>query len=229
MLTVVCWYWRQPNRQVVYKPDHVRIWANMISRNLTIPHRLLCITDREREIDFMPTYPLWTEPEIQNPQWGPNRPQCYRRLKAFSEEMRPILGDRFISMDIDCVITGNLDQIFGRTDDFIINQGTTSQNCYNGSMWMMDTGARRQVWDSFDGMASVNKASRWLGSDQAWIRECLGPFEKTWSIRDGVTSWLRTRRIPKWQLGDTKIVFFQGELKPWEDSAKTEWVEEHYR
>jgi len=228
MLTVVCWLWRQESRAVGYKPEYVNTWARMVSRNLTIPHRLLCITDNPEGIEIE-TYPLWDDPKVDNPNWGITRPQCYRRLKAFSKEMTPILGGRFVSIDLDCVVTGSLDSLLDRDDNFIINRGLTQKNTYNGSMWMMDTGCRSHVWETFDPVESPKQASRWLGSDQAWMRESLGPFEKTWGPEDGVAAYLKINRIPRWHALDTKIVFFQGTIKPWDSTAqKHKWIKDNY-
>jgi len=229
MLTVVSWFWRQKGNSIPYRPEYVNVWASMVRRNLTIPHRLLCITEDPRGIEIE-TYPLWEDFGIKNPQWNLAKPQCYRRLKAFSEEMRPILGDRFVSMDIDCVITGNIDSLLSRTEDFIINRGRSRKNTYNGSMWMMNTGARSSVWTEFKGQESVQKASQWMGSDQAWIRECLGPDEATWGPEDGIGAYSQIRVIPKWQPQDTKIVFFQGSYKPWSNGAdRIGWIKEHWQ
>jgi hypothetical protein len=230
MLTVVCWLWRQESRTVLYKPEYVDVWANMLRRNLTIPHRLLCITDNPSDIKTVETYPLWEDLGVNNPKWGHTRPQCYRRLKAFSEEMRPILGDRFVSMDLDCVILGNIDAILSRPEEFIINRGTTQKNPYNGSLWMMNTGCRSFVWDTFDPETSPKQAERWLGSDQAWMREALGPNEATWGIEDGITNYLHVARIPRWNPKDTKIVFFQGTVKPWDSTAlQRRWIKDNWR
>ena len=227
MLTVVSWFWRQKGNSVPYHPEYVNVWARMVRRNLTIPHRLLCITEDPTEIE---TYPLWEDLGISNPQWNLTKPQCYRRLKAFSEEMRPILGDRFVSMDIDCVITGNIDDLLSRQEDFIINRGRTFKNTYNGSMWMMNTGARDRVWSEFNGVESVQKASKWMGSDQAWMRECLGPDEATWGPEDGIDAFIHLRSNPKWKVGNTRIVFFQVSYKPWSNGAQNiEWIREHWR
>ena len=229
MLTVVSWFWVQKNSSIVYKPEYVNVWARMVARHLTIPHRLLCITDSPKGIDIE-TYPLWDDLGINNPQWGNSRPQCYRRLKAFSKEMQPVLGDRFVSMDIDCVILDNLDEILGRDDDFVINRGRTYKNSYNGSMWMMDTGCRDFVWSDFKGEESVRQAGKWMGSDQAWMREALGPDEKTWGPEHGIEAFSHTRGIPKWKPNKSKIVFFQGSYKPWSNGAdKIDWIKDNWK
>jgi hypothetical protein len=229
MITVVTWLWSQKGRQVLYKPEYVNTWARMISRNLTIPHRLLCITDNPEGIEIE-TYPLWEPPEVINEKWGITRPQCYVRLKAFSEEMKPILGDRFVSVDLDCVVTGSLDAVFSKPDDFIINKGETLKNDYNGSMWMMNTGARSKVWSGFS-QDGVRKASEsFMGSDQGWIRYCLGSEEKTFTNQDGVFSYVRIKNDRRWRPNQSCIVFFQGSIKPWDSTAQKHiWVRDNWK
>jgi hypothetical protein len=38
---------------------------------------------------------------------GARQPSCYRRLKAFSAEAARCSAPRFVSLDLDCVITGD--------------------------------------------------------------------------------------------------------------------------
>jgi hypothetical protein len=45
MLTVLAWYWKQPGGRVEYLPLHVNIWADMVRANLSMPHRICCVTD----------------------------------------------------------------------------------------------------------------------------------------------------------------------------------------
>src|SRR5689334_1685231 len=103
MLTIVGWLWRDPDYAVQYKPAHANIWARMIHRNLTLPHRFVVFTDRpDAYFDPLITpIPLWSDwRDLKKDNWPTN---CYVRLKVFSEEMRGILGDRFVSIDLDCV------------------------------------------------------------------------------------------------------------------------------
>jgi len=118
------------------------------------------------------TVDLWENPPTAT---HPSQPNCYRRLRAFSEDFRQHAGDRFLSLDLDCVITGNITSLIDRPDQFIILEGSASP--YNGSMWMMDTGCRKQVYDHFHPLNSPAIAAKqrtangknYHGSDQAWI------------------------------------------------------------
>jgi hypothetical protein len=96
-------------------------------------------------------------------------------------------------LDLDCVVTGNLDPVLGRTEDFIAWKDIAPPQPYCGSLVMMDAGARRQVWDEFDPMLSpaYASASGYVGTDQGRISAKLGLGEATWDERDGVLSYRR--------------------------------------
>lgn len=242
MLTILGWLWHDPNCLAQYTPEHASVWARMIHRNLSLPHRFVLATDTpDAEFDPLITpIPLWDDwREVRNPSWPKQKPHCYVRLKAFSDKMRDVLGDRFVSVDLDCLVLDNasyyggadkvpagapalLDPLFNRNEDFVIYHrpvvnGARERNKYQGSMWMMNTGARRQVFDDFEGLRSIDLAAGFMGSDQAWIRYKLGPCEAGWTKQDGVQPWSEIRGDNRWLYDPpplTRIIFFHGEEKP---------------
>ena len=233
MITLVSWLWKQQGYPIRYTAKHVNIWANMVERHITIPHRLLCITDDPTGIDI-PTLPLWNFEEIESPKWpGRCRPQAYRCLRMFDKEVGLTIGARFCSMDLDCVITGSLDSILNRTEDFLILWSPQERNCYNSSLIIMDAGARQRVWDRFTPYSAITASDLYLGSDQAFIRYVLGPNETTLWNRDGIYQFYhspgirQSKAIPI----DCRIVFFAGNRTPWDPSIKVTqpWVLKHYR
>jgi len=281
-LTVVGWLWKSATCSVHYKPEHANIWARMIHRHLTIPHRFVLITDyvgdqvpspesrvlssqhktRDARLEtrfdpLITPIPLWSDwRNLKRLAWGRFKPYCYVRLKAFSEEFGKILkasqvsrsesqvretpdprpetrdaAVRFVSIDLDCVVLANLDCLFDRAEDFLIirrpaprvgAQHAASEyerlGNYQASMWMMNAGARKKVWEDFKGSESIAAAARYLGSDQAWLNHIL-PDERGWNADDGVHGFLNLHRENRWN--DTpppgaRIVFFNGTIKPWE-------------
>src|SRR5690242_3543774 len=50
MITVLTWLWHQ-QRGPSYSAAHVNIWADMVRRNLSMPHRIACVTDHPEGID----------------------------------------------------------------------------------------------------------------------------------------------------------------------------------
>jgi len=250
VLTIVGWLWQSEQYHSRYTPENANIWARMIHRNLTLPHRFVLFTDyfdraaiqnpkSEIENPFDPlidALPLWDDYHLLgNPVWRPEFPQCYVRLKAFSKEMVAVLGPRFASIDLDCIVVGNLDEILGRTEDFVIYRQPARQSFdkaqpYNGSMWLMNTGCRPRVWEDFHGAESLApfvgdpKREHFLQTDQGWMAFTLGLQEQGWSDRDGVVmwSWLQHKG---WKLPDNaRIVFFNGKTKPWDYL----WIGENY-
>ncbi len=224
MITVITWLWgttgwrkdlsKKDNN--LYTAEHVNALQRMVKANLLIPHEFKCFTDMPEGINCE-TFPLEFVPTTNT---HPTRPNCYRRLAAFREEMRPLVGDRFVSLDLDCVILGDITSIIDRPkDQFIILEGSAAP--YNGSMWMMDTGCRKQVYTHFHPIESPNVAAaqvmangrRYHGSDQAWISYKI-PGEKTWGKKDGIYQYvydIKNKPMPE----NAKIVFYAGEEKPW--------------
>jgi hypothetical protein len=206
-----------------YGPKHVHILKAMVDRHLSIPHEFICITDDSTGLEGIKTVPLWDKCRHLG--------GCYNRLYAFSDDMRSIIGDRFVMIDLDCVITGDITPLFDIDDDFKINGyffGDMDQH-YNGGLVLMNAGARSKVWDEFDPIRSpkhVSTVKSVVGSDQAWIRICLGKGEKRFTEDEGVYNFIRLKnqKLPE----DAKIVFFAGKRDP-STSQDVDWVKKHWR
>lgn len=192
-LTVCTFLWTDPafrwRGSFTYTAEHVDRLARAVRANLNMPHRFVVITDQPHddfgEVDGALT--LW--PDLRD------MGRCYTRLKLFDDEAAAPLGDRFVWMDLDCAVLGDLTPLFDRPEDFVIwgfdaRDTYRRQNAYCGSMLMMTRGVRQHVWDSFDPATSPRLAAAQglVGSDQAWIEYLLGPDEATWTSVDGVYS-----------------------------------------
>lgn len=226
-LQIVLWLWKdhRGRRAGVYGPDDVCRVASSIRKNTRMPHDIVCITDWEPEHfpSDIRVIPLWDDHRDLG--------GCYVRLKAFSPEMRDIIGERFIWLDIDCVITGNLDPVFSRREDAVFWRScTVSSLPMNGSMVLQTAGARAQVWSTFQGAesAAITRGLNMVGSDQAWMAYVLGHDEAVWtSRRDGVCAFKRD--CFKWLPPDARIVFFPGRTKPTNARTRLQhpWIEAH--
>lgn len=229
-LTVLAWYWNQPGGRITYKPEHVSIWADMVRRNLKMPHRIACVTDIPEGIDkSIKIIPPPRDFEgITIPSWGPQKPQCLRRIAMFSRKAGRIFGDRFVCMDLDCVISDQLDPLFETDAEFKMFRGTTVGRPYNGSMMLIKAGSRPQVYERFSAHEAAEAGRKFVGSDQAWISHVLGPKEQTWGPEDGVRWWDR-QKVER--LGPTRLMFFPGYLKPWHlvENGIDDWSAKHYR
>lgn len=225
-LAVCCWKWAGW-RGEMYKAHHVNVLQSMVAENLHIPYRFVCVTDNAEGVNCE-TIPIWTDPDV--PTRG-KRPNCYRRLKVFSNEAKKIFkADRILSIDLDCVILDDITPLV--TDhEFRVMQGKASP--LNGSMFLHTLGTRPRFWNSF-GCASpelVRKKEmitkvRLYGSDQAWMSYCE-PEAATWSTADGAYHYsLLQKELPR----TARICFFAGSHKPWSPviADKTPWGYDTY-
>ncbi|MEH2508687.1 hypothetical protein V1291_000041 [Nitrobacteraceae bacterium AZCC 1564] len=229
LLTVLTWLWSQPSGRATYTAQHVNTWADMVRRNLTIPHRIACVTDMPEGIDSRVSIiaPPRDFEHVRIPTWGEEKPQCLRRLAMFRRDASLIFGRRFVSMDMDCVIAGNIDDLFSRGEDLVLYKSPSGDipnpRPYNGSMLMMTAGARPEVYERFTPEGAVAAGQQYVGSDQAWISHALGAGEATWSEEDGVVWWGR------WKQGaQGRLMFFPGFPKPWDLLDDHEWIRLHY-
>lgn len=227
MIKVLTWFWAQPGGRTEYTAFHVNIWADMVRRNLTMPHTLACVTDTPEGID--PSIEIISPPrdfeDIRIPSWPEFRPQCLRRLAMFRKDAAEIFGERFVCMDLDCVIGGPLDPFFDTNADFKMTPGTRPSRPYNGSMMLFKAGSRSQVYDQFTPEGAAEAGNLYVGSDQAWISKILGPDEQVWGAADGL-AWYRRP-----QPANPRLMFFPCPTKPWEVAATgtNPWITEHYR
>lgn len=238
MITFVTFRWSTPGYRSQFKPEHVATLRDMIRRHYAGPHRFLCVDESPQELDAdIESAPLWdTYRNLPPPQGGKN-PSCYVRLKMYSAEIAELVGSRFVMLDLDTCIVGDVTPLFDRAEDFVIWGDTNRNTYYNGGLVMMNAGARRQVWETFDPIESPRRAvkAQCFGSDQAWISYCLGPGEKKYTKADGVYSFRNDFRQPgpgrlKALPANARLISFHGNEKPWDERARRDfpWIAEHY-
>jgi hypothetical protein len=227
LITIVSWLWKQPEGRTTYTAEHVHLWADMVGRNLSMKHRLACVTT---ETDLPSNVERIDPPgefEDVSPTWGPRKPNCFRRLVMFKRGAAKTFGRRFVSMDLDCVIGGQLDPLFDRPEDLVLFKGTAPARPYNGSMMLIKAGCRPQVYDDFDQAGADASGSAFHGSDQAWLAHKLGWNEAVWTEADGVYHWGNYLKVAK--RCQPRILFFPGKAKPWAMAPVFPFVRSNYR
>lgn len=246
-LVVCCFYWvdEARNRQVQLTSKDVRIWRNMVSRNLSVPHRMVCVTHRPDLIDFMETVPLDMAKHVPG--------TCLVKLMVWRPDIAKLLGERILLMDIDCVVTGSLDPLvdtdvpvkFWKNPNY---EEGGRRGFYQGSMQLLTAGAMPFLWEDFDPKSTpawLNR--RFGGAEQCWISERLNAAypEAGWSwcdpfwddVHDGVYG---AGRLVAGKMGkgvhselpdNARIVFTPGDRSPSqpEFQAKHPWVKEFYQ
>lgn len=229
MITVACWLWRTPGYRSQFTGEHVNVLRAMVARHYQAPHRFLCVTNDAAGIaggveivsdraDFAGT---------KSPH-GAGNPACYRRLRLFAPDAAATFGERVVSLDLDCVITGDLRPLWDRDDSFVGWRDAFYPRQINGSMMLLRTGSHPDVWAEFDPETSPREALArdYKGSDQGWISYRL-PGAAHWSRSDGVYSY-RVDGLAAGLPANARIVFFHGRPDPW-DALHVPWIKEHWR
>lgn len=234
VINIVTFKWKKPStgyklkNPVEYSAEHVNVLFRAVKRNTTMPFKFVCITDDSTGIDKdIEIVDLWDKYKSLG--------GCYNRLYIFSEKIKNILGERFVCIDLDCVIVDNIDSILSRQEDFIINKFISKgghNQIYNGGLIMMNAGARQQVWKDFDPINSLNLLDKLrneknlVGSDQAWIQTILGNHESMFTESDGVYdfSFLPDKKLPT----NAKMIFFPGKVDPSQEKNHVDWIIRHW-
>jgi hypothetical protein len=232
--SVVTFKWNAPGYRSSFSSEQVNISRRMVQRHYPRPLRFICVTDDPRGLDpEIEAVPLWTEhAELKNITWR-DGPSCYRRLKVFSRDFARIAGARFVCIDLDMVIVGDLRPLWDRPEPFVIWNPHNRRVKYCASMFLMDAGAHAKIWESFDPRRSLDlaRAAGCRGSDQAVINyhvrrsPCWSPDDGVYSYRDQVMIPRRGSLPP-----DARVVIFCGKPDPWEAIAheRSPWIREHY-
>lgn len=213
---IVSWLWSQKGSWPKYTPEDIYRLKQMVEENTTVPHTFICFHDGSFGPLEVESYPLPQIPFKSN-RWPESKyPQCFNRLWCFTEEC---WLPRFISIDADCLITGNIDHILNRKEDFVINKGS-KKNGYSGSMWLLEPGTRpiEPTQELID-----TACKKYTGSDQAVIRYCY-PNEKMFEPRHGIYHYHYWKKdyLPE----DCKIMFFAGRNKA--KDLSHEWLRTYY-
>jgi hypothetical protein len=244
MLSVISYFWQDParRRSFQFSPDDVKAWDRMVARHLTVPHRRICVTHRPDLIDFMETVPIDMAKHVPG--------TCLVKLMHWRPDIAPILGERILCMDIDCVITRSMNPLVERDEDVVLwrNPNYAPGNrraCFQGSMQLLTAGARPFLWSDFDPKttpAMLNR--RFGGGEQAWLSERLDlgwpePVslwsEPHWTEADGVYG---AGRLFNGQMGEgvttelpdnARVVFFPGDRVPSQPEVRKAhpWIGEH--
>jgi hypothetical protein len=249
VLSVVCFFWQDEQRaevrSAVPTPEEVRIWDSMIARNLTVPHRRICVTHRpdllEHFIECIPIDPAKHVPGT-----------CLVKLQAHKPGGVAKEGDRVLLMDIDCVVTGNLDPLVSPPYSMMFWKNPNYEaggrrGFIQGSMQLFTVGATEFLWADFDPKSTMSWLNRRFGGkEQCWISERLNVDYPNagweWVVPHWTEKWgvYGRGRLFNGKMGagvqtelpaNARIVFFPGNRSPSEPEAQAEspWIKEFYR
>lgn len=186
-----------------YGPEYVRNLRGMVSRNLTLDHEFVCITDDTsgcncRTIEPHQGFDGW---------WG--------KIPLFARSPYGLDG-RILFLDLDIVIVECIDEIAAFDAEFAIIDDWNIWG-YNSSVFVLDVNTRTEVYDDFTPDVKTK-----FKSDQQWITHSAKGA--TVFPRDWCTSF-RSDRCFKKPKG--KIVVFHGDPKPHEEVGRF-WVGDYW-
>jgi len=219
MIDIVCFKWGDK-----YSSEYVNKLYNAVKRNVTVPHNFICYTEDPTGVEcetreFLVDLPYW---------WyiiGLTNPQHNHSEKT-------------IYMDLDTIITGNIDHIvsldvpFATISDFFSPKGL--QTAY--IMWNKEVGSK--IWDFFNSKYSSNEYDTlgcWgTGGTNQFLEECFGIVRLNKNKKAGISE-VEVNRLQnhfpsqcvsykaqivknRWQVlpDDVRMVFFHGNPPPHE-------------
>lgn len=224
MNTVLCMKWG-----TVYGPEYVDKLHSMVQRHLSLPHRFVCLTDDRAGID--PATECRPLPAIELP--GVPSFSGWRKLSSFSPELND-LGGPILFLDLDLVITDNIDVFFTHPGEFCIIENWTQMNqgIGNSSVYRYELPKHNYVFEDWQRRGSEILMQH--RNEQIYLSSVAKPLTfwpdewcrsfKRHCLPGGVRNWFVTPRRPE----DAKIIVFHGHPKP-PDAARGVWPQRFKR
>jgi len=212
-VNIICMKWGDK-----FPSDYVNRLYGMVSRNLTIPFRFVCFTEKSggirSEVEIQPL------PELDLPPGAPER--GWRKLTVFDEDFGGLTGATLF-LDLDVVIVANLDDFFTHPGDFLIAHDKKNPNKIEGnsSVFRFNISQFSNVLQYFEQyseqvkqevrheQAYLSREVHKLGKLAYWPDKWVPSF-KYRCCPSWIRSWFEAPSIPE----GTKIILFHGLPNP---------------
>lgn len=226
MLNICIWWWGTK-----YDWSYVEKLVHGFDRHMSGERRMVLVTDNA------PVTRIFNQviPIEQADRHLLLMKGCLARLRMFDVAWQKEHGfgaDRLASVDLDTVVTGDLDPVFNRQEEtFCILQGANSANpCpYTGALFMLKAGEHRDVWDDFSVEAVTRLPFYAFPDDQNWLAHKI-PNAAGWRAGEGgVYAFMK----PGWPHkhgelpADARLVTFPGARDPSQFKSLS-WVQKHW-
>jgi len=211
-LTVACLKWG-----IKYSVDYVNILHDMVRRNLTVPHRFVCLADnpagiRCETLPIVPDLPTW---------WG--------KLTLFGH---PIPG-RILYFDLDTVIVGNIDGFAAYDGPFCLIKPFYRGRGFASGVMSIGPDFGSHVWDRFarDPRSAIDFCRRhadppWNHGDQRWLELNVERADYWQDVLPGQLASYKVHCGAGLPVG-ARVVCFHGKPDPHE--LADSWVLHHWR
>lgn len=208
---IICMKWG-----TLYSPDYVNKLYYSVKRNISGDFRFVCFTDDIKGIiPEVETKPL---PEIKLPY--PDSVTGWQKISVWQNPLYDITGD-VLFLDIDIVITGNIDDLFTYLpNEFVVIDNWTQigQNIGNTSVFRFPVGRFSHVYN--DLMENTDHYLKQYRIEQQYVSAKI-PEQKFWP-----SEWIISFKhscLPKFPMNlfiepplpqNAKIVAFHGKPDP---------------
>lgn len=236
LLTVCCFFWNDPHDRChglyQYSVQDVKLLRSQVARNLTLPHEFAVVTDIMA--DYGPGIRVVPLDRSVFPAGS-----RYPKLSVFRPDAGEVIGKRILTLDLDSVVVGNLNEIAAREEDLVLwrnpNFGIRRRAFYNTSIILVRAGTRPEFWTQFDPKTSPEIVNReWGGTDQAWVSYLASRteayFDASWGVYGAgrlgdYNPDLAHTVLP----ANARIVFFPGRRHPGmaDVQVKHPWIRQH--
>ena len=222
--TVICIKWGTR-----YGSDYVNRLFSMVKRNTKNPTRFVCFTDDATGVDQgVEIRPL---PSINIPDhvsWTP-----WRKLSLWQNPLEDLSGD-LLFLDLDLVVTGNLDDFFSyEPGKYAVIHNWTQPNLKigNTSCFRFTVGKHTHIFDQFN--AAPDTVLSQFRIEQQYISDQI-PDQVFWP-EDWCLSF-KHNLMPRWPLNffqepelpkNARIIAFTGKPDP-EDAVVGKWPEKNF-
>ena len=220
---VVCVKWGDK-----YPAEYVNRLYAMVQKNLDIPHQFHCLTEQSSGIDSK--VHILSLPITSYEGW-------WIKLMLFQQDFFGLQG-RIIYLDLDLVITGNIDFLAEDNVGLSIIENWSRNRMWNSSVMSFRIGSLQFVWDRF-ALESFEEVKMRYNGDQEWIFHCIPeahiyPKQKIISYKKSCNArfgkcfvWTGLRlEPPKWLKAKlpvgARIVVFHGKPDP-DDVVDKHW------
>lgn len=190
-----------------YGPEYVNRLHAMVRRNAASVPGFVCFTEDAEGLD--------ADIQVQ-PLPGAGLTGWWNKVALFRPDLAGVAG-RVLYLDLDVVVTGNLDPLLCHPGDFVIMDNDYVPG-FNSSVMLFEAGARPEIFENFSDADMAR-----LDGDQDWIA-LAAPDAELWPHLWCVPYRLRAAVAPP---ADTKLVVFSGRPNPADYPA--EWVRELWR
>jgi len=189
-----------------YSPEYVNRLHAMVMRNSTLESHFVCFTDDASGLNGG----IYAKPLPDRGFHG-----WWNKVSLFKGDLGDV-GERLLYLDLDVVITNNIDVLLTYDSDFAIMDNDYVPG-FNTSVFLLKTGSRPEIRDDFN--ADVMEK---YDGDQDWVAT-MAPDAELWPPMWCVPFRLRAAQsVPE----NTKVVAFSGRPNPGDYPAN--WISDYW-